>query len=118
MEARTPKDGPLFRIVLQYYIKATIYDANKKGICMSGPEGYITVEFWQDCLSQLGDYGRQKEHLQTADKANYHKKQPDGTWPSLMEHRCILPSDKQLSLAEASQEAHREYYTPMRNEHI
>ena len=77
----------------------------------------MTDQRWEHALDQLDDYGRCKERLQTKDKKKHHIKAIDGSWPSIEEHRCILPSPRQIALAEASERAHRAYYSPIRSEH-
>lgn len=112
-ETRAPKDGPLHAKILQHIIRATDWDSNKQKVVVE-----IDYEKWQHALDQLDDYGRMKEKLQTEDKKLYHKKLPDGTWQMLVEHRCILPSPTQMALAQSSEEAHRGYFSPIRQEHI
>lgn len=111
-ETRVSKDGALLAKVLQHIIKASIWDSNRKKVMVE-----IDYEKWIHALDQLDDYGRAKENLQKRDKALYHKKIGE-EWIPISEHRCILPSPTQLALADASQEAHRKYFSPIRVEQL
>jgi len=115
---RDKNDGELDAKALQYFIKATIWDSNKQLYFMNGKDDGIEHQRLKWALAQLKKYERARRKHQERDKKLYHKKAIDGTWPIVVEHRCIQPSPTQQSLAESSEEAYRHYYSPIRSEHI